>query len=59
MRKRRPDLPIVLCTGDSDASRERCGTLAVDAFLQKPYDIDVAIDLVRTVLRARGQAAER
>lgn len=53
MRERRADLPIVLCTGNADATREQ-GALVVDAFLEKPYDIDVAVETVRTVLRARG-----
>jgi DNA-binding response OmpR family regulator len=59
MRDQRPDLPIVLCTGNAEATREQCGVLAVDALLEKPYDIDAAVDTVSTVLRARGHAAER
>ncbi len=54
MRERRPDLPIILCSGNVEDTRAQCGALAIDAFLEKPYDIDAAVEIVRSVLRARG-----
>lgn len=54
MRERRPDLPVVICSGYPALPRdERDPATAIDGFLEKPYDLDVAVDVVRSVLRAK------
>ncbi len=54
MLERRPDLPVVLCSGYAeDTGAERARALGIGAFLEKPYDADVALDTVRSLLRAK------
>jgi PAS domain S-box-containing protein len=59
MLEQRPDLPIVLCSGYAeDTGPERASALGIGAFLEKPYDADLAVDTVRALLRgAKGQRA--
>jgi DNA-binding NtrC family response regulator len=42
----RPELRVVMLTGDLDV-REEAERLGVDAFLHKPFDVAVLVDLLR------------
>jgi DNA-binding response OmpR family regulator len=57
LRKIRPDLLTILCTGfsssvDEDITRE----LKINAFLMKPLDLPVLLQTVRQVLDKNDQA---
>ncbi len=54
----RPDIPIILCTGFSDAvDEENAGTLGIREFIQKPFTMDEISGAIRKVLGSeRGEA---
>jgi PAS domain S-box-containing protein len=55
LRRLRPDLPIILCTGfNQTLTPERAATLGINAFLMKPI---AARDLGLTIRRVLGAAA--
>ncbi|MBF0495011.1 MAG: PAS domain S-box protein, partial [Deltaproteobacteria bacterium] len=50
----RPNLPIILCTGFSEAiSEERARDIGVRGFLMKPIDVTLLAKLIRQVLEER------
>ena len=50
----RPDLPIILVTGFSHlVDAERAETLGIDAFLDKPWDVQDMADTLQRVLRRK------
>ena len=50
----RPDLPIILCTGDDTMTREQAHTLGFATFLPKPFGLrDIALTIA-SVLTTRG-----
>jgi CheY-like chemotaxis protein len=55
--QRRPDLPIVLCTGFSETANEETARAAgIAAFLNKPVDPDKLASAVRRVLDEQADA---
>lgn len=48
VRARRPDLPLVMLSGDSSV-QERAERLGVDGFLHKPFDVAVLIEILGRV----------
>ncbi|MEJ2447369.1 MAG: hypothetical protein P8Y37_05435, partial [Anaerolineales bacterium] len=53
----RPDIPIILCTGDSDTiDKERAAQLGIQAFVLKPVRMADLTRTVRTVLDRAGTA---
>jgi two-component system cell cycle sensor histidine kinase/response regulator CckA len=48
LRQRRPDLPVVLCTG---YDRDRRGPIAADAYLPKPFRIEALEQTLAKLLR--------
>ena len=53
----RPDIPIILCTGDSDTiDKERAAQLGIQAFVLKPVRMSDLTRTVRTVLDRAGTA---
>ncbi len=55
LRRIRPDIPIILCTGFSYViNAEKAQTLGIDAFCLKPI---VAQDLVQTIQKVLAQRA--
>ncbi len=56
LRRIRPDIPIILCTGFSHTmNAEKAQALGIDAFLMKPF---VIRDLAMTIQQVLGQRAE-
>jgi CheY-like chemotaxis protein len=54
LRRIRPDIPIVLCTGFSHVmNAETAATLEIDAFLMKPVDGQVLASTIHQVLTHR------
>jgi PAS domain S-box-containing protein len=54
MRRIRPDIPIVLCTGFSETiNEERAKALGIGAFLMKPFSVTEIAETIRCVLRPR------
>ena len=52
MRKRRPELPIVLTSGyDEQEATTRCAGKGLVSFIQKPYRTDQLIRKIREVLK--------
>lgn len=50
-RQRRPDIPVILCTGYSEIMDEKkAGALGIDAFLYKPIIIEKMLEVIREVL---------
>ncbi len=59
LRRRRPDLPIVLITGYATAgSAERSAAAGATAFLAKPFDDTELLDLVLHILGPKGVATK-
>jgi signal transduction histidine kinase/ActR/RegA family two-component response regulator len=57
LRRIRPDIPIILCTGFSHTmDEEKAAAQGLDAFLMKPL---TAVDLSLTIQRVLAQRAER
>jgi len=51
LRKLRPDLPVILCTGYCSAiSKEEAETLGISAFVMKPFEMPKLLQIVRNVL---------
>ena len=51
MRRLRPDLPIVICTGYSeDMNQEKARTLGLQGFLMKPLELRELAIVIRRVL---------
>jgi CheY-like chemotaxis protein len=54
VRKNRPGVPIVLTSGDarkSEAAKELCEN---EPFFAKPYDVQLVVSHIRTLIDARG-----
>lgn len=52
MRRVRPDLPIILCTGFSETiNEERAKAQGIGAFLMKPFSIKEIAEAIRRVLK--------
>ena len=50
-RRIRPDLPVILCTGFSEAvSEERALGMGIDRYLEKPVETTVLAEAIREVL---------
>ena len=57
IRQHRPNLPVILTSGDankSDAAHELC---AQEPFLRKPYNLEFAVAQIRLTLDARKKAS--
>jgi CheY-like chemotaxis protein len=55
IRRRRPDMPIILTTGFSETlSEERLRSLGLQGLLAKPYTIREIDALIRSALAARS-----
>ena len=55
IRKRRPDLPVILCTGySSQISEEKAKSFGIQGFAMKPLSKKELGDLIRTVLDSNG-----
>ncbi|MBF0551097.1 MAG: PAS domain S-box protein [Deltaproteobacteria bacterium] len=53
--RRRPDLPVILCTGFSEAiNGDKVREMGISGFLMKPIDITRLAKLIRQVLENRG-----
>jgi DNA-binding NtrC family response regulator len=53
IRENRPELPVILASGDaqkSDAAHELC---AEEPFLRKPYDLQAVVGHIRAAIEAR------
>jgi len=51
MRKIRPDIPVILCTGySSRVSKEKADTMGIQALAHKPFDRNELARMVREVL---------
>jgi PAS domain S-box-containing protein len=50
LRRLRPDIPIILCTGFSHHLNEEAKAIGIDAFLMKPFVLRELAETVRTVL---------
>lgn len=51
IKKVRPDIPTILCTGfSSKIDRDKAENLGIDAFLMKPLDMPTLLQTVRRVL---------
>jgi nitrogen-specific signal transduction histidine kinase len=51
VKKIKPDIPIILCTGYSKKiSKERARAMGIDAFLMKPIALDDMAETIRAVL---------
>ncbi|MBF0552685.1 MAG: response regulator, partial [Deltaproteobacteria bacterium] len=47
----RPDIPVILCTGFSEAiNEEKAREIGVKGFLMKPVDVTILAKLIRKVL---------
>ncbi len=49
--KLRPDITIVLCTGDAETIRDEATALGIHSLIQKPVTIDRLIDAISGALR--------
>ena len=55
MRRTRPDLPIILCTGFSETiDEERAKALGIGVFLMKPFSMKEIAEAIRDVLKPSG-----
>ena len=57
-RKNRPGVPVVLTSGDSkksEAAKELCEN---EPFFAKPYDIQLVVAQIRTMIDAKGRKGE-
>lgn len=52
--KVRPDITIVLCTGDAETIREEAMSVGIHSLIQKPVTIDRLIDTVSCALRKQS-----
>ncbi len=53
VRKIRPEIPVVLCTGYSQKATEtQAREMGVDAYLQKPVSVPLLIDTVEKLMLA-------
>jgi len=50
IRKIRPDIPVVLCTGYVDLPAAVLAKWGIDALLPKPYSVETTTRLVRNLL---------
>ena len=50
----RPELPVILVTGDLGKVNAAAGLLGVETFA-KPYDFDAAVKKIRTTIQRRQQ----
>jgi DNA-binding NtrC family response regulator len=51
MMRKRPDIPVILCTGYSDMiSSEKATVLGFQGFIMKPFTVREGAELVRSVL---------
>ncbi|RPI72095.1 MAG: PAS domain-containing sensor histidine kinase, partial [Desulfobacteraceae bacterium] len=60
LRRLRPDLPVILCTGFSECmNKEKAMALGVKAFIMKPFVMKELAKIIRKVLdeKGRGQSA--
>lgn len=55
--KVRPDITIVLCTGDAETIRDEAISLGIHSLIQKPVTIDRLLDAISGALR-KEQLAE-
>lgn len=56
IRRIRPDIPIILCTGFSEKmGREKADLLGIDGFLMKPIRTKAFAKTVREVLDAENE----
>jgi CheY-like chemotaxis protein len=55
LRRIRPELPIILCTGFSrHLNEEEAKTIGIDAFLMKPFVLRELAETIRTVLHKQA-----
>ncbi len=49
--KLRPDIPIVLCTGDAESIKEEATSIGICSLIQKPVTLDRLIHAMESALR--------
>jgi CheY-like chemotaxis protein len=51
MKKIRPDIPVILCSGYSrQISEEKAAEIGVAAYIRKPFKKEILVKTIRTVL---------
>jgi CheY-like chemotaxis protein len=60
LRRIRPDIPIILCTGySSSIDAEKARAQEIEAFLMKPLSIDTLVPIIQRLLTRRAASPSK